>query len=268
MGNIAFFTSLGGGRRTQVLFLDCVRNLNQTVPLNVTWEGTNLSGWAKPGEEIHWYGGYPTSANDTTTEPLWYGVALKKVSAATVLPKLPQHADLQSVTSAKYAQLNSPSDTTPPWSTSKLTTQSEGKIFIPLLFGQQPKDQIQLLQLVEQNPGLLTEFDMTFTSNIETDKDGNVIKIDYECSYRANIPPIPSVPFRLRATDNQLQNSIFHTPAFAVDYRNAVRPFTGSIEVHDKRPTEISFKSAAMTVLSPDGSIILGSIPIKYFSAN
>ena len=247
---------------------NCVRNLG-TQTVHIDWPAANLRGWAKLNFPFFGVGTIASPDVETRMTDLHYGNSVVQVPTRFAIAQ-PQHAStdrpaaitLLPASTRVVAQSDS-------YSERQLTQISEGQISVPSDSVATGRSFEEIDALVQDNPDLLQDIAMTFTSTAQLDASGNVTAIEYNCTYSVdNATPETSLSFRI--DDDRVNKAVFdHEGVVHVDWNNLAGgvPFdaTGSIDV-GSGSADIRTRATSMSFVDFDGNV-LGSMPINVLTA-
>jgi len=254
----AEFRSWNWEEHAQWYVCHCIRNLGSHA-VKVNWPDVGLKGWVKLNRTLHLKTTVGNNAFETRPSPLHLGrdivldvetifPATRTRSGAVQQPRL-------LAASIRVAQAQSDEGR---------HTETIARIAVPPLnfVGGMSPDEIDAF--VEENPDLLQEVEMTFTSSVENSL------ITYECSYSVANAGTDSA-LLLQIADLTVHEAVFESrEARYVDWNEfpghgGPIVMSGSLKLAGASSEGLETRMTTMNLLDSSGAI-LGAMPIQFLA--
>lgn len=255
------FRSWSWEKEARYYLCHCVRNLHRN-PLKVTWTDVGLTGWARLNQAVYAMSSMANGDFEVRPTELTLGRVSVQVDTLFRKPSATQSSvdatpSLQ-LASAKLAQAES----YPP----AVQQISEARIAVPafqLISGLSIEE---IDAAVQENPDLLQEVEMTFTSQLAG--EGTVIR--YECRYGV-VNASTDSSLILQIDDPEVHASVFGSEeALYIDWSQFGRRdeivMSGELKVGEVAPEDLVTRTTTMSFLDDAGTVI-GSMPIRFLAA-
>jgi hypothetical protein len=247
------------------LSVHCVRNRHGSRAVFVVWRGAGLRSAIPPGRTIFRASPLAGAASIRSFQ-LFYGARPNEISVPTVASAAgPPAASAWSapgrflVRRASFAQ-------EPDAARGDADTS---QVYIPVDldflggFARAPLSDAALIEWLEDNPGQLRPFGMTFHNRVRLDAAGRA-GIAYECRYRMpEIGKTRGAVYFLRFTD-----PILHRQMFGRDDPFPIQGWGGAETVLRATPPlgagEVAPRTAQLEILLADRATAVASIPVTY----
>jgi hypothetical protein len=254
------FNSWGWDREGSQYICHCVRNLSSEV-VRIDWPAVNMHGWADLYETIVSMGSVSPGKPIAKQTDLHYGDGV--TSVRTMFPA--DHVETASI-GGPGLKLASATVAEEEYGHSYVQI-SYGRVFIPSLDIADGSLSIEeISKLLAQQPDLLQDVEMTFTSEALVD-GGEVVSISYECAYEV-ADFRRDVSMSLRIDDPQIHQSVFRTDEDVIVDWNSLDhegPAVARGEIKAAGlPGDLKTISSTMSFVDLDGQV-LATLPITFF---
>lgn len=253
----AEFRSWNWEEHAQWYVCHCVRNLGSHA-VKVNWPDVGLEGWIKLNRTLH----LKTTVSDSTFETRVSQLHLGRnivVDVETIFPGsrtrsgAVEHARIVTA-STRVAQAESYDGR---------ATETIARVAIPPLNFVSGMSPDEIDAFVEENPDLLQEVEMTFTSSVEGSR------ITYECSYSVTDAG-PDSTLVLQITDPIVHQAVFESPEPRYVEWSELTDHTGPIVMSGSLRTggsaaTLENRMTTMNLLDGSGTI-LGTMPIQFLA--
>lgn len=267
------YKSWAWGENSSNYICHCVRNLHQR-PVFISWPDVGMSGWARLNGTAFRMSTNPNGNTESKTTILQYG---KKrpgtVSVTTLFPK--------SATAPVADEVAKPIafDSTGyigqrRGEISEITTAT---ISVPSISAIEGLTGEEIEQAVEDDPSILTDVTMTFTSKAQLNTDTERYQsISMECSYAIGNEPGQDA---FGGSRNDSVRVLFDTPSIqeAIFRQSSAKEWSqwsgqrgtarALIKTGGVTAADIKSRSANMQLVSSTGEV-LGSIAVRYLTAD
>lgn len=244
---------------TQWYVCHCVRNLGRN-PVKVTWPEVGLQGWVRLNSTLHFKTSASEDAFETRASQLQLGRnVLLDVETVFPKPRTRQGAVEQQprivpasirVAQDKVADVHA--------------TETIARVAVPPLNYVRGMSPDEIDAFVEENPDLLQEVEMTFTSSVEDSL------ITYECSYSVANAGVDSA-LLLQIADLTVHEAVFESrEARYVDWNEfpghgGPIVMSGSLKLAGASSEGLETRMTTMNLLDSSGAI-LGAMPIQFLA--
>ena len=276
------FQSWSWGESGSHVICHCVRNYHNSRALFIDWEETGIKGYVLTEDTAYSCTPYDRPGLAPADRPLWFGISPLRKDVPTVRPQMSvnpgngglEHPPFGGVsTLLKLAAARS--SEYGGGETKNIISRSKIAVPIPQgnRLGQFPEG-AKLVQLAEENPRILKNFEMAFYSQASIEPEsGYVTAVKNNCTYilTGGNTEVWRYEFLMKFEDEDLHAQMFddENPVRIKAYPNEIIEISGQINFDNNlgiKDEDLVTRSTKLLIMMPETGEVVGTLPVAYLA--